>query len=41
MEEIKQTDEERIMLSQMEKMVNTYDSYMKKVCMGREVNFAA
>jgi ubiquinone/menaquinone biosynthesis C-methylase UbiE len=36
MEEIKQTDEEKTMLNQMEKMVNTYDSYMKKVCMGRE-----
>lgn len=31
-----QTDEDRIMKSRMEQMVDSYDSYMSKVTMGRE-----
>ena len=31
-----QTDEDRIMQSQMEQMVDAYDSYMSKVTLGRE-----
>ena len=31
-----QSDEDRIMKSQMEKMVDSYDSYMRKVTLGRE-----
>ena len=31
-----QTDEDRTMKSQMEQMVNSYDSYMRKVTLGRE-----
>ena len=31
-----QTDEDRIMRSQMEQMVGSYDSYMKKMTLGRE-----
>ena len=31
-----QSDEDRIMKSQMEKMVDSYDSYMRKITFGRE-----
>ena len=31
-----QVDEDSKMKSQMEKMVNSYDSYMKKITLGRE-----
>jgi ubiquinone/menaquinone biosynthesis C-methylase UbiE len=31
-----QVDEDRIMKSQMEQMVNSYDSYMRKMTLGRE-----
>jgi ubiquinone/menaquinone biosynthesis C-methylase UbiE len=31
-----QVDEDQLMKSQMEKMVSTYDSYMRKVTLGRE-----
>ncbi|MCX6226999.1 MAG: hypothetical protein NTV01_20000 [Bacteroidia bacterium] len=36
MEDIKETAEEKVMHSQMGKMMDTYDSYMKKMSMGRE-----
>jgi ubiquinone/menaquinone biosynthesis C-methylase UbiE len=36
MEVLKLTDEEKVMYDKMEAMVNTYDSYMKKMYMGRE-----
>jgi ubiquinone/menaquinone biosynthesis C-methylase UbiE len=32
----KQTDEDQIMKSQMEKMVESYDNYMRKITFGRE-----
>jgi hypothetical protein len=31
-----QTEEDRIMRSQMEQMVGSYDSYMRKMTLGRE-----
>src|SRR5512136_1245207 len=31
-----QTDEDKIMKSQMEQMVDSYDSYMRKITLGRE-----
>ena len=31
-----QADEDRMMKSQMEQMVDSYDSYMSKVTLGRE-----
>jgi ubiquinone/menaquinone biosynthesis C-methylase UbiE len=32
----KQIDEDKLMKSQMEKMVDTYDSYMRRITLGRE-----
>lgn len=34
-----QIDEDKLMKSQMEKMVPSYDSYMRKVTLGRERTF--
>jgi ubiquinone/menaquinone biosynthesis C-methylase UbiE len=32
----KQVDEDKVMMSEMEKMVDSYDSYMRKMTLGRE-----